>query len=75
MQMAMLCQLNAALRIRIRDPLLFDPCIGIGLSGYLIPRDPGSSTHISDSLVKNFWVKNTVSLCQWDQIFFGPVQI
>jgi hypothetical protein len=36
--------------------------------------DYGSPTHISERLVTNVWVKNTLILCQFAQIFSAPVQ-
>ncbi len=56
------------LQIRIRDPMPFNPGSGIRVSGsgirnrfFPIP-DPGSKTHIFDSLMNNFWVKSSIIL-------------
>jgi hypothetical protein len=50
--------------LRIRDWGLFDP----GIRNRFIP-DPGSQTHIFESLVTTFWVKSSIILCL-AQIFF-----
>jgi hypothetical protein len=55
---------QAVLRIRIRclfDPWIGDPGSGMGLSGSRI-LDPGSQTHIFESLVTTFWVKISIIL-------------
>jgi hypothetical protein len=47
--------------LRIWDPVIFCPLdLGYGIDFFL---DPGSSTHIYESLVTIFWVKSTVVHC------------
>ncbi len=53
-------QRHPVLRIRIRDPGL----------GPFWPLDPGSQTHIFESLVTTFWVKSSIILWNLAQIFF-----
>ncbi len=53
------------LRIRIRDP----GSGGFGIRNRFFP-DPGSQTHILESLVTIFWVKSSVILRKLAQIFF-----
>ncbi len=75
------CPVQSVLRIRIRDPdwglfdhWIRDPGSGIGLFRIPDPRsripDPGSQTHIFESLVTTFWVKSSIILWNLAQIFF-----
>jgi hypothetical protein len=62
-KLARLTLIQLVLRIRIRDPgirYFFDPWIS----------DPGSQTHIFESLVTIFWVKCTLPLSEFCSNFF-----
>ncbi len=50
---------HPVLRIRIRDPVPFDFWPGSGIGFF---PDPGSQTHIFESLVTIFWVKSSLIL-------------
>jgi len=57
--------------LRIRDPVPFwplDPGSGIGF--FHIPY-PGSQIHIFESLLTIFWLKSSIILWTWAQIFFS----
>ncbi len=61
---------HAVLRIRTRDPVSLwplDPGSGMGLFRI---SDPGSQTHIFESLVTTFWVKSSIILLNLAQNIF-----
>ncbi len=61
---------GAVLRIRIRDPVPFWPLNPeSGIRNRFFP-DPGSQSHIFESLVKIFWLKSSKILWKLAQIFF-----
>ncbi len=71
---------KAVLRIRIRDPgscALLTP--GSGNQNRFFPdpgsqiSDPGSQTHIFESLVQIFWVKSYIILWKLAKIFFFSI--
>ncbi len=55
--------IDPVLRIRVRDPVLFGPCSETREQYFPV------QTHIFESLLAIFWVKNNNFLCQLIQIF------
>ncbi len=66
-------QSSLVLRIRIRDPVPFWPLDPGSVIGFFRISDPGSQTHIFESLVTIFWVKSSIILCKLAQIFFYSI--
>jgi hypothetical protein len=66
--------IEAVLRIRIRDSgsdAFLTP--GSGIRTRFFP-DPGSLTHIFESLVTIFWVKSSIFVENWPKFFSSALQ-